>query len=131
MSVDRFARPRVWACCLLALTAGLGLLPGKGAASGCAAEGACRRDPRLANLPRVEFRVKNKPWRDVLAWLTEQTGVPVACSFRPVGSFTFVGPPGARYTIPEVVGIIERGLMRQGYLLIPRPRCFALGLADE
>jgi hypothetical protein len=131
MSANTFSYARVWGCFLLALVAGLVLLPGKAAASEFGAEAACRRDPELANLPRIEFRVEKKPWMEVLTWLTEQTGVPVLGTFRPVGSFTFIGPPGTKYTIPEVVGIIERGLMRQGYLLIRRPSCFTLGAIDE
>jgi hypothetical protein len=132
MCADRFRSPRVWGCVLFALVAS-GLLPAKAAAtSGFGADAACRQDPKLANKGRIEFRMENRPWREVFAWLSEQTGVPVVVTCMPVGSFTFVGPQGARYTIPEVVGIINRALLRQkNAFLLRRPRCFALYWADE
>src|SRR5438094_2118219 len=50
----------------------------------------------------IEFRMEKKPWSEVFDWLSRRTGMPVITTFKLTGSFTFVGPPGARYTAPEI-----------------------------
>src|SRR5713226_7228805 len=52
-----------------------------------------RNDPTKAG---IEFRMVNKRWTEVFDWLSRETGVPYCGSSR-AGTFTFVGPKGARY----------------------------------
>jgi hypothetical protein len=80
---------------------------------------------------RVEFRMENKPWRDVFRWLTDKSDLPFIVSCMPTGCFTFVGPKGARYSIPEVVAIVNRALLPTGCRLIRRPRCFTLDWSED
>jgi type II secretory pathway component GspD/PulD (secretin) len=83
---------------------------------------------------RFSFEMRNKPWKDVLTWLTEVTGKPVITTFKPTGSFTFVGPPKKTYSIPEIIDSLNEGLlnsMTQKYCLIHRERSFTLVPADE
>jgi hypothetical protein len=127
------ARLAGWAILAVA-TLAVGLFPDEGrAALPNDTEAACRNDRRLANLGRVELRMKGKVWRDVFHWLTDLTGYPVVCTFLPTGTFTFVGPKGATYTIPEVAGIINRALVRQNNLRLHLwpGRSFALVSPDE
>ncbi len=127
---SRLAR---WAIFTVATLAVVLLFVGKApAASPEEVEAACRKDPRLANLGRVELRMKGKVWRDVFSWLEDLTGYAVARTFLPTGTFTFLGPKGATYTIPEVVGIMNRALVRQnGLILRLNRRSFGLSSPDE
>src|SRR5262249_37573668 len=72
---------------------------------------------------------------EVFKLLTSITGKPVSATAIPTGTFTFIGPPGKKYTIPEVIDIINGGLLSapatQKYLLIHGDRKFYLVPADE
>jgi hypothetical protein len=82
---------------------------------------------------RFTFEFHNRPWSEVFVWLTEQTGKPFICTFKPTGSCTFVGPKGKTYTLSEVIDIISGQLMAkvQPYELINRGASFTLVPADE
>jgi hypothetical protein len=79
----------------------------------------------------VKVAFDNTPWRKVFEWLTELTGKPVITNFQPTGPLTFQGPPGKEYTIPEVIDIINEGLLPYKFQMIQRPRSFSLVPADE
>jgi hypothetical protein len=82
----------------------------------------------------IAFRMENKRWREVFDWLKEQTGVPVkgSATVSITGLFTFVGPPAARYSVPEIVGIINQELRKQHEMvLIRRPRVFIVVAIEE
>jgi hypothetical protein len=95
--------------------------------------------PPLAPIPsdvtkqgRVEFRMEGKKFDEVFDWLANQTWKPVVTSFAVPGSLTFVGPKGARYTLPEILAIINRALGDQGLLLVEREKCFNIvGFKEE
>jgi hypothetical protein len=83
--------------------------------------------PLLDDRHGVEFRMEGRPWGEVLEWLGDQSGLPCVYSSLPIlGTFTFIGPKGAKYTLPEIMGILNRALLRQGYLLIKRKQSFTL-----
>jgi hypothetical protein len=85
----------------------------------------------LPNVLRVAFRMEKKKWTAVFAWLTEQTGLPIITSSLS-GSFTFIGPKGRKYTIPEAVAIINRDLRAtHGLILIQTDRSFQLVRVDD
>jgi RNA polymerase sigma factor (sigma-70 family) len=80
------------------------------------------------------LEMRNKPWATVFEWLSDQTGKPVITPFKPTGTFTFVGPPGGKYTLPEVIDILNEALSSsatQRYELIDRGLTFTLIPADE
>jgi hypothetical protein len=78
------------------------------------------------------FQARAKPWGDVFTWLTEQTGLPVVATSRPTGTFTFLPPaPGKKYTLPEVIDVLNEALLQKRLLLLRRERCFAVVPADE
>ena len=82
--------------------------------------------------PQARFQVdglSGKPRREVFEWLSEQTEMPVITSFKPVGTFTYHGPKGMKYTLPEVVAVLNEMLIPQrpqGYELIRREKSFVL-----
>jgi len=89
---------------------------------------------------RLPFEMRDKPWREVFEWLSDQTGLPVICAYSPTGTFTFISPRDAdkqprKYTIPEIIAMINEGLRAgpptQRYVLIRRQRSFTLVPANE
>jgi hypothetical protein len=87
--------------------------------------------PPVGNSRKHAFRMENKRLADVFAWLAEETGLPV-CQSGVDGSFTFIGPKRAKYTIPEIVSIINCTLVLQGQLLIQGEQSFqVLRIEDE
>src|SRR5437879_1315660 len=73
-------------------------------------------------LPTVTFQMRDKPWNQVLEWLTDNSGVPVITVDKPVGTFTFIAPRGktSEYTIPQVIDILNDALVAQKFLLVRR-----------
>jgi type II secretory pathway component GspD/PulD (secretin) len=81
---------------------------------------------------RVGFAMRDMPWNKVMAWLADETGFPVVVSSNyPTGTFNFIPPKGRLYTIPEVIDVINGGLLSKKYILIRRPQAFTLVAADE
>ena len=77
------------------------------------------------------FEMQGKRWDDVLEWLTEKTGRGIVYNNRPWGSFDFIGKPGEKYTLPQIIDIINEGLLAQKYLLLNRGRSYVIVPADQ
>src|SRR5262249_17482866 len=77
---------------------------------------------------RMEFR--GKPWREVLEWFGQQTGLSISANVRPTGTFTFV-PTRPDYTIAEVFDILNEALIPMKFLLIRREATFTIVHGDE
>src|SRR5262245_29477577 len=83
----------------------------------------------------IEFR--NKPWQGIFEWLTDQTGLPFIGGVQPpTGTFNYISPKGTplrphKATLPEVIDILNEGLLTKNYILIRRPTAFTLVPADE
>jgi hypothetical protein len=80
----------------------------------------------------VKVAFVNAEWREVFAWLFEQTGKPIK-SCTPGGKFTFVGPPDKEYTLAEAVAIINEGLAKhpRQFILIEHEKSFSLPTLDR
>src|SRR5262249_35027972 len=79
----------------------------------------------------ISFEFRDKPWGSVLEWLRDVSNLPIISPYKPTGSFTFIPPKGKSYTLPEVVDILNEGLVSQKYVLIRREQSFTLVPADE
>src|SRR5205823_3436401 len=77
------------------------------------------------------FEMRAQPWSKVFEWLTDATGRPFISPSLPKGTFNFVPPNDRKYTIPEIIDIINDGLIANKWLLIDRGRSYALIPADE
>src|SRR4051794_13106212 len=99
MNAGRVDRRWRFGCCAIALLALLGTTAN-----------AVPLPPRIDE-QRYDFHMTGKPWKDVFAWLTEQTGMPVAMVALPPG-FAYYGciKPGYKPTISEVIDVINDGL---------------------
>ncbi len=84
---------------------------------------------------RVAFAMDGKPWDAVFKWLADQTGKEVHYQQKPTGTFSFVGPEKKTYTIPEVIDLINGGLLSNSqtakYYLINNEQAFFVVPADE
>jgi hypothetical protein len=131
---DHFPSVRVWGCFLIALAA-WGLLPSRAAAiSESLAAELARWEEDSDEGERFEFPpMDRKPWSRVFDWLSDQTGLPVITTFTPKGSLTFRGPKGARYSIPQILRVINRSLIGQGdgCLLVRGKRAFCVWPAED
>jgi type II secretion system protein D len=95
-------------------------------------------DPEKKDAPtekRIAFAMDGKPWDAVFKWLTNETGKEVISNFKPTGTFTFIGPDKKTYTLPQVIDIINGGLLSasqtQKYYLVNGEQYFTLVPADE
>ncbi|MFO0844709.1 MAG: secretin N-terminal domain-containing protein [Gemmataceae bacterium] len=102
---------------------------------GAKAEDAPKERPKKKDEKLYAFNMDKKPWGSVLAWLTERTGRPVIANSMPTGTFSYLSPPGKMYTLPEVIDIINEGMLANAatnkYYLINRERSFIVVPADD
>jgi uncharacterized protein (TIGR03067 family) len=88
---------------------------------------------------RYALEMKDKPWKEVMEWFADVSGLRYTGKETPAGTFTFTPPRDKQYTIPEIVDILNDALLadkKAPYLLIRRPRqppagTFALVPADQ
>lgn len=79
---------------------------------------------------QVAFEMRDKPWKSVLEWLCNETGLPVITVATPTGSFSFYGNPKKKYSIPEIIDIINEALLSQKYVMIRREASLTVVPAD-
>jgi hypothetical protein len=81
------------------------------------------------------FAFDNARWFNVLEWFSEITQTPLCCPFRPAGTFTFVparaGRGDRRYTLTEIIDIINEAMARQRFVLVRRQALFSIYANDE
>ncbi len=84
---------------------------------------------------KYKFDKNGQSWDKVLAWLTELTGKNVVSSWKPTGSLTLLTPMDAKFSIYEIIDLLNEGLLAneatQKYVLINRSRSFTLVPASE
>ena len=97
-----------------------------------------KTDPKAAakeEETRYEFAMNGKPWKDVFAWLNEKTSLPIVGPGFPTGTFNLIGPANKKYTIAEVLDLVNSGLLAaedtNKYILIRREHDMVLVAADQ
>ncbi len=94
-------------------------------------------DPEKKEEKTYPFIAMNgKPWSAVWKWLTEETGKEVINTSGPVSStFSFTGPEKKSYTLPDVIDLINAGLLANSptakFCLINGDHQFFVVSADE
>jgi type II secretory pathway component GspD/PulD (secretin) len=115
------------------------MIPGRGSSSSApegrsAGAGAIgpNRSSGVAEQPahgkKVQFQAHNQPWPATLDWLAQQTGLPIIANSVPDGTFTVFGSTSEKYTIPQVVDMLngQLKLQKQPMLLIRGKHDFQL-----
>lgn len=87
--------------------------------------------PTQAPVKTVSFMFEDKPWSQVLDWFAKESDLVLITTIKPTGSVTIKTDPGRKYTIPEVVDVLNEALAQQKYVLIRRSRSFSIWPADE
>jgi hypothetical protein len=109
----------------------VGIVPSDAAASAFVVRVTRAGSAETGTVKKAAFEFRNVPWKQVLAWLGDQTGLPVIADATPTGTFTFLPPPGRQYTVPQIFDVVNEALVKQKYLLIRRPNSLLLVPADE
>jgi hypothetical protein len=83
------------------------------------------------------FSFNNAPWSQVLIWLSEVHGLPIITNYRPTGTFTFIpskdatGKEYRKYTVPEIIDILNESLLAQKFIIVRRQASLGVYPADE
>lgn len=87
-------------------------------------------DPKKLADKTVAFQARDWPWKNVLEWLSNETGLPIITNATPTGTFSFYGNPRKFYSIPEIMDILNEALLNQKYVLIRRDASITIVPAD-
>jgi hypothetical protein len=68
----------------------------------------------------LRFQFDAAPWKEVLEWLAQQSGLSLAIETLPVGSFTY--RDDRTYTLDEALDLLNSYLLTKGYTLVRRER---------
>jgi type II secretory pathway component GspD/PulD (secretin) len=81
----------------------------------------------------LSFQTNSIPWKELFNWLSDRTGMPVLKNTAkfPTGSLDIISPKETKYTLPQVMDIINDNLMEQKFLLVRRPRSFVLVSSEK
>jgi type II secretion system protein D len=80
---------------------------------------------------KVNFEMRDKPWKNVLEWLCNETGMPIIANAIPTGSFTFYGNPKQTYRIPQIIDFLNDALTEKKYVIIRRQAVISVVPADQ
>jgi type II secretion system protein D len=91
--------------------------------------------PKKEPLKTFQFEKRDQRWKDVIEWLCDKAELPLIGVNMPTGTFTYIGGGKKGHTIPEIIDIINEGLLTnrdtQKFILIRRERSFTLVPADD
>ena len=97
-------------CCFKAIALVGGLLLGS-LAPAFAQTGGDKKAPPAEK--SFTFEMRDKPWMGVFEFLTDKTGRHFISGDAPTGTFNFIGQRGRKYTIPQIIDIINDGLLKE------------------
>src|SRR5262245_27143525 len=109
-----------WACVFAS-----GLLPTLDSAH---AQSAAQPPPEVRTF---SFEMRNQPWSKVFEWLADQNKSQFIASATPNGTFNFVPGSQKKYTMAQIIDILNEALIAKGHLLIHRANSLLLMPADE
>jgi type II secretory pathway component GspD/PulD (secretin) len=98
-----------------------------------------KKDEPRAPKPRgISFTMSDKPWKDVMTWYANETGLAFNSDTKPPdGTFAFTAPRDAKtgqprqYTISEITDLLNETLLAKGFVLIRSETTFRLWPASD
>ena len=78
----------------------------------------------------VTFSFEDKKWSEVIDWFKRESGLVFAGTITPTGTVTIKPTPGKKYTIPEVIDLLNE-MLAPRYVIIRREQTFTIWPADE
>ena len=97
---------------------------------------ACRSRPgRHAQAPAPEkthtLYFSSANWDDVLSWFSKESGLTPILTVKPTGSVDIKPPMGKKFTMGEVVDLLNEAMAQQKFILIRRQVTFYIHPSDE
>src|SRR5262245_44981798 len=74
---------------------------------------------------------KSANWDDVLEWFSKESGLTPILTVKPTGSVTLQPPKDKKFTMGEVVDLLNEAMIQQKFILIRRQVSFYIHPADE
>lgn len=82
--------------------------------------------------PTYLFEMRGKPWAQIFEWLTDTTGLPFISNYpAPTGTIHVIVKQGRRYTLGELLDLLNDALLPSKYVIVRRSASFTLAPADE
>lgn len=95
-------------------------------------EGPAKPAPARDVLKPLAFEFRDTPWDKVLDWLADNSGgLPIVSTTKPQGTFNFVSPAGKKYTLPQIVDILNRSLLTNKIIILRNSSNFTIIPNDE
>ena len=102
------------------------------------AEPAKKEAPPAKKERLITFTMSDKPWKDVMAWYANETGLAFNSETKPPdGTFAFTAPKDPRtgepkkFTIAELTDFLNETLLAKGFVLIRGESTFRLWPASD
>lgn len=87
---------------------------------------AAQRGARPAKDDSLTFEMRSMPWASLFEWLSDKTGMPVISTIKPPrGSLNIISPK-KKYTLAQVMDIINESLLEEKLVLIRGNKSFTL-----
>ena len=87
--------------------------------------------PAAAPEKTVTVNFKNAPWEVVLDWFATESGLTPIYTVHPTGSVTLQPPKDRKFTMGEVVDLLNEAMIGQKFILIRRQVSFTIHPSDE
>lgn len=95
-------------------------------------EGPAKTAPVQPAQKTFAFEFRDTPWEKVLDWLADNSGnMPVISSTKPLGTFNFVSPGGKKYTLPQIIDILNSSLLSQKIIIVRNTSNYTVISNDE
>src|SRR5262249_21396406 len=92
-------------------------------------------EDKRVDFKQFQLQMRGKQWKDVLEWLSDQTGIPVISRDAPQGGFNYFAPKDQTApqikSIPEVIDILNEALIDQHYIIVRREASFLVVAVDD
>jgi len=95
------------------------------------AAGGKREEKPKPEAKRYSVRFEKTPWKDVLKWYAEVSGLQFVGDSVPAGTLTLMPARDQQFTRTEVIDLLNEALMPQKFILIRRETTLVLHPADE
>jgi hypothetical protein len=80
---------------------------------------------------KAAFTIPQRPWSEMLEWLSSQTGLPVIANVKPTGTCRINAELDHQPTTAELIDLLNGALMQQHFLLMRGEQSIVLVPADE
>jgi general secretion pathway protein D len=90
------------------------------------------KQPAKEVLKPYTFEFRDTPWDKVLDWLADNSGgLPIVGGIKPQGTFNFVNSGGKKHTLPQIIDILNRSLIKDKILIIRGSNNFTVISSDD